>query len=372
LVVVDTGSCDRTVHLARHWGARIFHFPWIDDFAAARNFSLQRARGDWILVLDADEQLTAAAHRDLPPALGQPDVLACQLLRQEVESDGAPYSLITRLFRRRPDLVFTGTYHESVDDALAGIRAQEPHWRIAALPQVALLHDGYRGDRRAQKSDFAHRLMTNHLQRHPTDVYMLSKLGALEVQRGHLPAGQALLERGWALCQQYPPSAAICFELLYHLGIAATELGDIPRAIAHYHAALQQPIPDLLKLPAHHNLGTLAQQQGDSSTAIAHYRIALDLDPSHAPTLLNLGLTYRGAGDIPRAIATYRHLVHCHPHHALGHQNLGVAHWHLGQIPEAIAAWQVAHQLHRHQGNLQAAAQLQEHLTDLGVAPSQP
>ncbi|MEZ0373175.1 MAG: glycosyltransferase, partial [Candidatus Sericytochromatia bacterium] len=57
LVVVDTGSHDETPAIAAGFGARVLHHPWNDDFAGARNVSLAQARGDWILVIDADEHL---------------------------------------------------------------------------------------------------------------------------------------------------------------------------------------------------------------------------------------------------------------------------------------------------------------------------
>ncbi len=55
IVVADTGSTDRTVEVARKYTDKIYHFDWISDFAAARNFSISKASNDWILVLDADE-----------------------------------------------------------------------------------------------------------------------------------------------------------------------------------------------------------------------------------------------------------------------------------------------------------------------------
>ena len=55
IIVVDTGSTDGTVELARQGGAQIFHFAWCDDFSAAKNFAIEKAHGDWILFLDADE-----------------------------------------------------------------------------------------------------------------------------------------------------------------------------------------------------------------------------------------------------------------------------------------------------------------------------
>ena len=57
IVVVDTGSTDATAAVASRFGARVYPFPWVDSFAAARNESLRHARGDWIFWLDGDERL---------------------------------------------------------------------------------------------------------------------------------------------------------------------------------------------------------------------------------------------------------------------------------------------------------------------------
>jgi glycosyltransferase involved in cell wall biosynthesis len=57
VIVVDTGSTDRTVAVAEQMGARVFHFPWVDNFAAARNESLRHATGEWIFWMDADDRL---------------------------------------------------------------------------------------------------------------------------------------------------------------------------------------------------------------------------------------------------------------------------------------------------------------------------
>ena len=58
-IVVDTGSTDRTVDIAQEMGAKVYHFQWIDDFAAAKNFAISKARYEWIALLDADEYMTS-------------------------------------------------------------------------------------------------------------------------------------------------------------------------------------------------------------------------------------------------------------------------------------------------------------------------
>ncbi|HYF75279.1 MAG TPA: glycosyltransferase family 2 protein, partial [Candidatus Nitrosocosmicus sp.] len=57
MIVVDTGSADRTVEIAKSHNARVFYFEWINDFAAARNYALDQATGEYVLVMDADEYL---------------------------------------------------------------------------------------------------------------------------------------------------------------------------------------------------------------------------------------------------------------------------------------------------------------------------
>ena len=77
IVLVDTGSTDQTLSIAQKYTDRIFHFEWIGDFSAARNFSLSCAFNDWVLVLDCDEYITAldlsgleAMIRQYPNAVG--------------------------------------------------------------------------------------------------------------------------------------------------------------------------------------------------------------------------------------------------------------------------------------------------------------
>ena len=76
IILVDTGSTDRTVEIARAHGAEVHFRAWDNDFSAARNAALLHARGDWILVLDADEEVSKAHHSNLRALLTQANTIA--------------------------------------------------------------------------------------------------------------------------------------------------------------------------------------------------------------------------------------------------------------------------------------------------------
>ncbi len=222
MVVLDTGSSDATVAIAEGCGAVVHHLPWPGDFAPARNEALRHVRGDWVLVLDADEQLRPEAREPLRQLLAKPDLLLVNLLRFERGARQSPYSSVSRLFRRHPAIRWSRPYHAMVDDSVLELLGREPHWRIADCDEPALVHDGYRPELLAagDKAVRLRRAMESELERRPGDPYACAKLGSLEVSEGRCQRGIALLEQGLAHC----PASAVAerYELLLHLAIART------------------------------------------------------------------------------------------------------------------------------------------------------
>ena len=70
MIVLDTGSLDDTAEIARQFGAKVFHFPWVDSFSAARNESLRLATGEWLFWMDADDVIDEANGRGFQQLMG--------------------------------------------------------------------------------------------------------------------------------------------------------------------------------------------------------------------------------------------------------------------------------------------------------------
>jgi len=121
-VVVDTGSTDKTVKIAKSMGADVFVFEWIDDFSAARNFSLEQASGNWIVVMDGDDRFTVSDAKKLHTLLEQIEsdadkrdkYLAVSCTMVNIDDQNRPTSSLIRIlaFRNDPAIRFSGRIHE--------------------------------------------------------------------------------------------------------------------------------------------------------------------------------------------------------------------------------------------------------------------
>ena len=121
LIVVDTGSSDHTVELARGLGAKTFYYEWNDDFAAARNYALDQASGSWIVFLDADEYLDQEKAANVRPLIDKIqgnrklDSIAC-VMRHKAGLNGRFMGLCqtVRIFRHSPAIRYQGRIHERI------------------------------------------------------------------------------------------------------------------------------------------------------------------------------------------------------------------------------------------------------------------
>ncbi|MCX8051053.1 MAG: glycosyltransferase [Chlorobi bacterium] len=268
IVVVDTGSTDATIERARRAGAEVFSIPWEDDFAAARNASLDRARQPWILVLDADERLVTPEELARTITTASDDVGGFLVEVRSVSTAGGgsptPYLVhVVRLFRNDRRHRYEGIIHEQILPSIvrAGYRC--------APSAVAIEHDGYDLDPATMRV------------KHERNMRLLDRALARD-----------------------PESAFYRF----HRAKTAMALGRFDRAAADLDVALRTARGDGILLPQVLNhAALLATFQNRWHEAIAYAQRSLELLPGQPMSWFLIGESFRALGDAGAALDAYRH-----------------------------------------------------------------
>ncbi len=328
VVVVDTGSTDRTVEIARAHGARVFHFEWTGDFSAARNFSLDHAAGEWILYLDGDEELVAEDRARLRPLLARSRVdgyyVRCVNFIGEGVDAGAIMHPQFRLFRNRPEYRFVGAIHEQI---LSVITSQGGKVEVAP---IRVHHYGYL--RKAcfdkQKSRRNIEIIENLLGINPDDSFMRFSLGMEYMRLGEFERALAEYKRsftGHGKDDGYAPALvrniAVClYQLKRHSEVARV----VDDALEVY--------PDYTDLVYLRGLACLEQQK--YSEAMEAFRRCLEMGDADHPYLaevgvgglrawLALGHAHERVGDEVNAVRCYARALREDPRAALPVHLLG-------------------------------------------------
>lgn len=185
MVVLDTGSTDRTVAIAKAAGAEVHHLPWPDDFAEARNQVLACADADWNLMLDADEWISAGGDQLRRWCAGPPR-LGFVCIENEVDGSSDPTrSWLPRLLPR--GAYYHGRVHEQVISPLP--RANTP---------IHVRHDGYLVAQKARKIDRNYVLLQRELAEQPDNAYLMFQFGMEAQARRELTVACDHLERALA------------------------------------------------------------------------------------------------------------------------------------------------------------------------------
>jgi glycosyltransferase involved in cell wall biosynthesis len=141
IIIIDTGSSDRTIQIANQHGIQVGFFEWCDDFAAARNVSIAQATGDWILILDADEEICRESVEQIPSLLSQKDVSLYRVGIQNQDTGSRSKTYVPRLFRNIAGLQFIGRVHETILPTLEFISHD---WGLRTpIGNMLLIHHGY-------------------------------------------------------------------------------------------------------------------------------------------------------------------------------------------------------------------------------------
>jgi tetratricopeptide (TPR) repeat protein len=243
IVVVDTGSADRTIEIARSYGARVIERAWTGSFAEARNVGLDAASGDWLLVLDADEVLVGEDVPLLRSLVGQTWREAFYLTEinytGELEVGTAVTHDTLRLFRNRPTYRYRGRLHEQFAHALPGYLPERLH-----ASGVRIEHYGYLGavrDTRA-KSERNIELLRVQLAEAPPSAFLHYNLGSEYAAAGEERAALDELRRAWELIETDPEADSYQFvpALANRLVRALRVCGHRDEAFAYAERALER------------------------------------------------------------------------------------------------------------------------------------
>ena len=178
-IVVDTGSTDRTVEIAKMMGAKVYHFEWINDFAAAKNYAIEQAEGNWIAFLDADEYLSPEDTNELMDLLRKihatPQVRdKCNALLApiaQINDQGKPFSIGAqiRFFRNLPDIRYNGIIHE---------RLRLDNENILGVHDISIIHTGYMKSvyNETDKADRNIDMLRAELEKKPEDLNLKAYL----------------------------------------------------------------------------------------------------------------------------------------------------------------------------------------------------
>lgn len=342
IAIADTGSTDRTREIAEEFGATLVDFPWSDDFAAARNAALAPVTTDWVLVLDADEELEPGSAASIGRLLAASDGIGgyavtirnyvrdrstftlgrlSRVNRDDAErAMGAPSYVehaMTRLFRRHPGICFSGRIHEAVDPQIAGLGLRHAH------ANFRIRHFGYLEQKQNQERKRGYYLELSHrkVAEAPDSALAWFELGTEYYQQENFTETLRCMETSYRLS---PWPVALLF-----IGELYRRQQQLDKALAALSAIPLKSDPGLL---ASQMRGDILHELGRLGEARAAYRNALRLSPAlRGPgedrnpcglepvmesklgyTEVRLGMTRTGLAKLRRAVAAAPEVIDNH------------------------------------------------------------
>jgi len=317
IVVVDTGSTDRTVDIAERYGATVFHHPWEDDYSRHRNQSIAHASGEWILIMDADEAIAA---RDLDKIRQVIDSVAVDgfvftlrnydtqlfsnstLTTNDYEEEWGlpgfiPVDLI-RLFRRDPDICFTGTVHETVSHSFRQFHKTSYRTGIPIHHYGRLRRDRIRGKQERYLSLGEKRLKDN-----PRDRIAYKGLAEQYLELDMPVRALEVLDRGCAL---FPDM----IELRFNRGLALDRVGRYDGARDEYLWVLERD-PD--HAGACHNLAQIYFFENRHGAAIEVLERGIAMGLRLPALFFLLGRVHYAVGRAEEALLQYDRALEIQP-----------------------------------------------------------
>lgn len=249
IIVLDTGSSDSTPLLAQKLGATVHFATWENDFSKARNQSIQLARGEWILLLDADEEIPTETGQALRKLADNPDVEAYTftIINYTASNEYSPEltGSNVRMFRNSPDYHFEGAVHEQIKPSILRTNPRA----VISYSGFSIFHYGYSSDNMKKKYKTLRniRILEGILEQNPTDGFSHYNLGVSYYVNGELEQARIHLH----LAKQHtPPTAGYLPALYRNYAICLNDLGEYEPALSLIREGLSHfpDYPDLYYL----------------------------------------------------------------------------------------------------------------------------
>jgi Flp pilus assembly protein TadD len=306
VIVVDTGSADRTPYLARRCGARVVNFRWCDDFSEARNRALAEASGSWILVLDADEELAPLDRDVFRELIGEHPRSAFSMRQATYTHSSSGYGLVptgggergdaehcfistqVRILPNDDRVLYRGRVHESVDRSLsdAGIPVIETDHAIHHYGRLAP------SIRLARKCSAYLASPDGGIEVGPNDARYVYELAAALFEAGEFAAAIAHSGLGLAL----EPDNWECLNVQGMAHLAMRNLEEAERCLA---VAIERnaSIPDL-----YNNIGVVLMERKQPRRALGFLEQGIELCGHSAQMSVNAAAACLALGIHDRAL----------------------------------------------------------------------
>ena len=317
IIVVDTGSTDKTKEIAKKFSANVFDFKWVDDFSAARNESLKRATKDWILVLDADEKLAKKDLEKLKELTIDENYVAYYFVIRTYtdESSAAGWSSskeddyeesrcasgwfatkMVRMFKNRSNIYFDGVIHETVRDSIedAG-KIKESDFPIHHFGRLT-----------NEKSSFKKELyqkLTKLKMSAKEDFHSYSQLAIQAQETGNFEKAIEYFKKSIELNSQY-------FKSWFNLGACYLKLSRLNDAEEALTRAIKLNPDDF---STHNNLAITYSQLNRPMDAINEFGLALKLNPNNANAYFNFGILLDEIGKKDAAYRAFKKAIELNP-----------------------------------------------------------
>ncbi|WP_379157267.1 glycosyltransferase [Paenibacillus sp. sgz5001063] len=316
IIVVDTGSGDATIEIAKRFTNKVFNFCWNDSFSEARNFALSKASQPYILIMDADEIFDQNTVNNLEVFCQRNDNVAGRVIIRNLTSHNEVTSTeIVRVFRNDGDFMYKGRIHEQVIMKNGNIP-------VTCSTGIILLHSGYLHEAIVLQNKIKRNvdLLEIELNEDPTNPYTWYQLGKTHyVNKNYLEAASTFqssidLLAIQGVIPQYVSSLLVNYaytllnlkdfthlfaiidtgidlypdftDIYFIYGAALLELKDIQyidkiQEVFKYCIQLGEPDPSQYEtvvgvgsFRSYYNLGVFHEARGDKAEAISYYKIA--------------------------------------------------------------------------------------------------